>query len=323
MALNSQINFKSMLLKHLPLIFIFIISSAFGLSTYALNNYWLNLDQQLDHPRPLIVWLHGCTEVPGEFIELTQILKIADKMNAIIYAPQQPTTRNPLKCWNWFMPGTQKRGGQLAQMINEIDQLIESNKVDRSQIYLGGFSAGGVMATHFAACYPEYFKGIIIHSGAPFKYISPLNILSDRLATSAFQCSDGLIHSSQIKNVIIFQGKQDLIVNYKISEHIMNQVVGMYDLADNGALDRSNVSNISSWIKYHSQTEFLPHYETSSEHQVIELNNGPRIEQIIIPEMGHAWSGGTYGLHFSSPDTLNATEYSFERFLTQSRSKDK
>lgn len=293
----------------------FILIAAFSMQAHAFQSNYFNLEDADTKPRPLIVWLHGCTEVPGEFIELTQILKIAEKMHAIVYAPQQPPTRNILKCWNWFMPGTQKRGGQLARIIKEIDQLIESKHVDPQQIYLGGFSAGGVMATHLTACYPEYFKGIIIHSGAPFKYLSPLNVLPDRLANSAFECSQGKIQTSKIKNILIFQGKLDLIVNYKLSEQILKQIVGMYDLLDNGKLDRSNVASESSWIKYHSQNVFSTDYETSSEHTLIELNNGPRIERIIIPEMGHAWSGGIYGLPFSSPDTLNATEYSFERFL--------
>lgn len=292
-----------------------MIFSFFGISSHAFNHNWFHRDQVNVQARPLIVWLHGCTEVPGEFIELTQILKVANKINAIVYAPQQPATRNMLKCWNWFMPGTQKRGGQLAQVIQEIDHLIKNKEVDPQQIYLGGFSAGGVMAMHFAACYPEYFKGIIIHSGAPFKYMTPLNILSDRLAKSAFQCSEGKVHTPQIKNILIFQGQQDLIVNYKISDQILDQIIGMYDLSDNDQLDRSNIQNQSSWIEYHMQSDFLPNYETSSEHTAVDLKNGLRIERIIIPEMGHAWSGGTYGLKFSSPDTLNATEYSFERFL--------
>ena len=295
--------------------FIFIFAILLSVTTQAMNNIWFNREQKNIQPRPLILWLHGCTEVPGEFIELTQILKIAKKINAIVYAPQQPTASNLLNCWNWYLPGTQKRGGQLAQMIKQIDDLIKLKEVDPNQIYIGGFSAGGVMATHFAACYPEYFSGVIIHSGAPFKYITPLNILSDRLAKSAYQCSEGKIHSAKIRNILIFQGQQDRIVNYKISHQIVEQIIGMYDLADNQQLDRSVVSQQTNSIQFLLQSDFLPNYETSSEHTVIELKNGPRIEQIIIPEMGHAWSGGTYGLKFSSPDTLNATEYSFERFL--------
>jgi poly(3-hydroxybutyrate) depolymerase len=49
-----------------------------------------------------------------------------------------------------------------------IDAMLERYAIDRSRVYLVGFSAGGAMAAAMLAAYPERFAGGAIVAGVPY-----------------------------------------------------------------------------------------------------------------------------------------------------------
>ena len=102
-------------IKMKKIIFLLILNLIFISTSYAYTDRFFQLQQTITEKRPLILWLHGCTEDADEFMQLTQLNKYAQKANAIVFTPEQSKWRNPVDCWNWFMPGTQKRGGQLQK----------------------------------------------------------------------------------------------------------------------------------------------------------------------------------------------------------------
>src|SRR2546421_727367 len=63
---------------------------------------------------PLIVMLRACTQTPADFAAGTQMDQLADQKQFIAVYPQQTSTYNQEKSWNWFDSADQSRQGQAA-----------------------------------------------------------------------------------------------------------------------------------------------------------------------------------------------------------------
>src|SRR4029077_17353967 len=76
--------------------------------------------------RPLVVFLHGCTQTAQEAAQLTRFNELADRLNFIVVYPQQRTSPqtsganvdgNSAGCWNWFIPQNETRDSGEAGTI--------------------------------------------------------------------------------------------------------------------------------------------------------------------------------------------------------------
>jgi phospholipase/carboxylesterase len=124
---------------------------------------------------PALVMLHGFGANEGDIYELVPFV---DK-RVLVAAPRGPmkVDENPRGSWRWSVP--QEDGApdpvilmdsasKIAAFIEQLPDLT-GVMVDPAQVYLGGFSQGGLMSLEMAANYPELLAGIIPHSG----FISP------------------------------------------------------------------------------------------------------------------------------------------------------
>lgn len=243
-------------------------------------------------PRPLILWLHGCTQSAQEFMGLTGLAEKQQWMglDALIYTPEQSVLKNPLTCWNWFLPANQKRNaGKLKEIMAHIEGLIGDGLVDPERVYVGGFSAGGVLAAHFAYCYPDVFKAALIHSGAPYKLISRKKHSYDDLGLKAVQCSRQ-VSRKRLQEILIVRGEKDQVSTESHAQKSLRQ--GLY------FLDQSDDSRVNSSF-----------YQTANSGDFIRWSSpsGARISYIKVPGMGHAWSGGSDEFTFGSEKTFDAT----------------
>src|SRR5436190_1589365 len=59
---------------------------------------------------PLVVLLHGCTQDADTFARGTRMNDEAESRGWIVLYPEQPSSANQNKCWNWFQPDHQERG---------------------------------------------------------------------------------------------------------------------------------------------------------------------------------------------------------------------
>lgn len=124
-------------------------------------------------PVPTLVMMHGRGANQGDIYELVPYV---DK-RVMIVAPRAPVkfSDDPRGSFMWYenvQPGTPAPGTletALEKLAALIDQLEQSTGVtiDRSQLYIGGFSQGAVMSYALVSAYPELVAGVLAHSG-PF-----------------------------------------------------------------------------------------------------------------------------------------------------------
>lgn len=119
---------------------------------------------------PLVVVLHGCTQVAKTCAEQTGWNKLAKKHQFYVLYPEQLILNNVENCFNWFRPNDQTKDiGEPASIMQMIEYLKKNKHIDTTRIYITGLSAGGAMSTIMLSVFPQVFdKGAVI-GGGPYK----------------------------------------------------------------------------------------------------------------------------------------------------------
>ena len=223
---------------------------------------------------PLVVMLHGGTQDVGDFAVGTGMNELAERDTFLVAYPEQASSANPMKYWNWFQPGDQVKGTGEPSLIAGISQQIMSTySVDASRVYIAGFSAGGAMAAVMAGTYPDFYAAVGVHSGLPYGAAHDL--------PSAFAAmSDGPTTSTRRAGravpLIVFHGDRDPIVGRVNADCL---VADALRTAGPGAVRSTMLGQVQDG---HAYTRTL--YKNS--------NGETLIEQWIVHQASHAWSGG-------------------------------
>jgi poly(hydroxyalkanoate) depolymerase family esterase len=115
---------------------------------------------------PLVVMLHGCTQDPDDFAAGTGMNARARDQGFFVLYPAQSRKANPQGCWNWFKHTHQQRHrGEPALIASMTQAIVARHGIDPRRVYIAGLSAGGAMAAVVAACWPELFAAVGVHSG--------------------------------------------------------------------------------------------------------------------------------------------------------------
>jgi poly(hydroxyalkanoate) depolymerase family esterase len=249
-------------------------------------------------PLPLIVVLHGCTQDPDDIARGTRFNTLAEERGFLVAYPEQPQRANGLKCWNWFDAAHQKRGQGEPALIAAITQrVIGDYSVDQKRVFIAGLSAGGAMALIAAYAYPEIFHAAGIHSGVAY---AAATSLADALAVMHGGARDpaalpravvSAMGASPRLPAIIFQGRADKSVDVINSSQIVSQLTSARTPTSVALMTEAKATGPEGY-----------HYSRK-----IYGNGGPVIEEWIVDELGHAWSGGSKEGTYTDPRGPDAT----------------
>ena len=253
-------------------------------------------------PLPLVVMLHGGSQSPDDFAAGTRMNALADQATFLVAYPEQPTSANAMRYWNWFQAAHQRRGGGEPALIAGITKsVIGQYAVDVGQVHVAGFSAGGAMAAVMAATYPDLYAAAGVHSGLAYG--------SAKDAGTAFS----VMRQGPSRNVrlpgraiplIVFHGDRDQTVDQVNSDRLVAQ----WRPAARTGRERSPTVR-------KAQT---PGGRAYSQSVYRDVRGDVAIEQWVVHGGGHAWSGGGARGSYTDPTGPDASA-EMARFFAQNR----
>ena len=275
--------------------------------------------------RPLVVFLHGCTQDAEEFAAVTKMNELAIRENFFVLYPEQDAATNPIRCWSWFDPANQDfkvEGQTIASERAWIVALTESiaNEINAAhgQIFVAGLSAGAAMAANVASCHPDLFAGAGFVAGIAYGAAGSTleamkamklgtDVLSSESAARAFECTQNKVGSTI--PVIVVQGKKDLTVNPRNARQIIRHFAAFNDLRDDGqANDSFDFLFVKKKVTLGRRSSHGYTTEKLASHQ------GVPAELVTINGLGHAWSGGAKDHKYSSPKNPQTSEILWKFF---------
>ena len=273
-------------------------------------------------PMPLIVMLHGCTQSADDFAAGTQMNRLAEEQGFIVVYPEQPSSANLSKCWNWFSTQDQTRdGGEPALIAGITREVMASQPVDPRRVFVAGLSAGAAMAVVMGETYPELYAGVGAHSGLP--YGSAHDIPSAMAAMKGSRrpghrpdmphlAGGAAAARSRIKHAvptIVFHGDRDHTVKQSNSQTIVEQACqARVADADKGA--RSGLSKTVEQGTSAAGRAFSRTVHT-------DAAGHAAIESWVLHGAGHAWSGGDASGSYTDQAGPDASAEMVRFFLAQ------
>lgn len=274
---------------------------------------------------PLVVMLHGCTQDPDQFAAGTQMNALAETEKFFVLYPEQPSSANSNKCWNWFDTAHQSRGsGEPALIVGMVNQIKSSYSIDADQVFVGGLSAGAAMSVIMGATYPDIFAAISVGAGLEYKAATSVTGAYTAMSSGGpnpIQQGD-LAYSAmgdhkRVVPVILFHGTADYTVAPINAHQILSQWAQTNDRASDG-LDNNNIDDTADQTLPgtvsggRSYTQYI--YKDTAGKTVME--------KYMIEGMGHAWSGGSTSGSYTDPKGPNATKLSWNFFKNHPKNGD-
>jgi poly(hydroxyalkanoate) depolymerase family esterase len=264
-------------------------------------------------PAPLLCMLHGCTQDPITFAAATLMNDTADRHRFVVAYPGQDRGENPQGCWNWFLPEHQRRGaGEPAAIARIVRDLIETNSrctIDPGRVFVAGLSSGGAMAAILAACYPDLFAAVAVHSGLAYGSATDMASAFDVMARGGGNAdAQGRAahaamgdHSRPVPSMVI-HGSADPTVAPANGIHVLRQSMTANHLAAPETCDHDVARPTTSW-----RAEVDGGHPYTRRRWTDE--RGALMHELLeIGGLGHAWSGGAAGGSHTDPRGPSATE---------------
>ena len=210
----------------------------FGSNPGNLNMYLYKPCHKIDTVRyrahkPLVVALHGCNQNAQSLSQQSAWAKLADNYDFYVVFAEQKRVNNASDCFNWFNEQDITRySGESGSIKQMIDYMRDTLRIDTTQIFIYGLSAGGAMTSVMMANYPWLFKGAAVFAGAPYKLATgPREALSAMLNARTKTASewgelvlkDNPGYKGRYPRLVLVHGVKDRIVNPKNSQALIKQ----------------------------------------------------------------------------------------------------
>lgn len=247
---------------------------------------------------PLVVMLHGCTQNPDDFAAGTEMNHYAEQSPCLVLYPEQSSSANSSKCWNWFKAMDQQRGqGEPSIIADMTRDIIANYAVDPSQVYVAGLSAGGAMAAIMGSTYPDVYAAVGIHSGLPYAAATDLSSAMQAMRAGMNEAKSSRAQPGT-RPIIVFHGDRDTTVHPRNGEQLIAQ----------------NVRNPRNASVVNGAEPGGLHYTRT----IHAGDDGrPVAEQWLIHGAGHAWSGGSSAGSYTEGRGPRATREMMRFFSTR------
>ena len=258
-------------------------------------------------PLPLVVMLHGCTQSPDDFAVGTRMNELAEEQLFLVAYPAQARSANASKCWNWFNTSDQQRDHGEPSLIADITrQVMHDFPVQPGRVYVAGLSAGGAAAAVMGATYPDLFAAVGVHSGLA------CGAASDMPSAFAAMKHGGSAAAGRARQhhpaagrvpTIVFHGDCDTTVHPVNGDQVIGRSQPTADLRT--TVERGQAAG---GVRY-----------TRTRHA--DDNGRPMLEQWVLHDVGHAWSGGNAAGSYTEPRGPDASRAMVEFFLQHPANK--
>jgi poly(hydroxyalkanoate) depolymerase family esterase len=254
---------------------------------------------------PLVMMLHGCTQNPVDFAAGTRMNMFAEGQTFLVAYPEQVSSANNAKCWNWFQPSDQQRGMGEPSLIAGITwQIMNAYHVDSNRVYVAGMSAGGAMAVIMAVTYPDLYAAVGVHSGLAYRAAHDV-----RSGFSAMRRGAGRSARQPTTAIplIVFHGESDTTVSPVNADHLLDQWLRATShergrSAQSTKVERGQVAGGRAYTR--------SMYHDASGHAIVE--------KWLVHQAGHVWSGGSAAGSFTDPLGPDASTELLRFFAEQS-----
>jgi poly(hydroxyalkanoate) depolymerase family esterase len=193
----------------------------------------------LSQEAALVVVLHGCTQSAQSYDVGAGWSALADRYGFALLLPEQQTSNNPNRCFNWFERADIKRNSGEALSIRQmVDQMTGAHNIDARRIFVTGLSAGGAMTSVMLATYPDVFAGGAIIAGLPFGAAGNLQEALRGMYRPVVRSPDDLgdmvkaasPHKGPWPKVSVWHGSADKTVSPSNADEIIKQWLNVHEL---------------------------------------------------------------------------------------------
>lgn len=236
-------------------------------------------------PLPLVVMLHGCTQTADDFAVGTGMNELAAAHRCVIVYPEQASSANSMKCWNWFNSSDQQRDrGEPAIIAGITQEVIATYGLDPSRVYVAGLSAGGAMAVVMGRTYPDLYAAVGVHSGIPYAIAHDATSAFAAMKGTTTQPRSSATSAPRLIPTIVLHGDQDKTVHPCNGEKLAHQ----YGRGD-GSTEMA-VSTENGWTTIDSQPGIRGRAYTRT--RLRDESGKVVVEYWLVHGAGHAWFGG-------------------------------